>query len=188
MKRIVGLFFASLLLASCATFSNQAPKFTFFVTSTSQDDLISVSVPSLEAVNRLTTGLQVVGMDVQIKNNSDKPLTVRWADSSIEYNGKSHLVFLAGSYYSDAGKPMPDTHIRPGRGTTSGVVPADNVPAASAAAYGSNQGPFDPIYSKDITCHIAIKLGDESRVYAIRVLVEGENQPQTPGPTPSFLP
>ena len=188
MKRIVGLFFASLLLASCGTFSNIGPKFTFLVTSASQDDLVSVSVPGLETVNRLSTGLQVVGIDVQIKNNSDKPLTVRWADSSIEYKGKSHVVFLAGTFYSDAGKPMPDGHIRPGKRATAGVVPADNVPAAAATAYGSNQGSFDPIYSQDITCHVSIKLGDESRVYVIRVLVEGADQPQSPGPTPSILP
>ena len=152
-----------LVLVSCATFMNAGPPFTPTVSSLSQDDLVQVSVPSLEAVNKLSTGLQVVGVDIQVRNNSDKTLIIRWADSSIDYNGKSHMVFLNGHYYSDAGRVMPDTHVSPGREVTNGVIPTDNVPPTQSASYASNQAPFDPIYSKDITCHISINLGGEDR-------------------------
>ena len=136
-------------------------------------------------VNRLTTGNQVVGLDVEVHNKSDKTLTIKWADSSIEYDSKSHVVFLSGRFYSDAGKPMPDAYIGSGRSVTSFVVPADNVPSASATAYSANQAPFDPIRSKDITCHVSIKLGDELRVYVVRVLI-GETGPQSPVLTPAL--
>ena len=181
MKHLFALSCAVLVLASCASLIN-TPEFTATVTSPSQDDLVSVTVPSLETVNRLTTGLRVVGLDVQVKNNSDKPLTIKWADSSIEYNGKSHMVFLTDQYYSDAGKPMQDTHVSQGRKTISAIVPADNVP--SAKDYAQNGTSIDPIYSNDITCHLSIRLGDEARVYVIRVVVGG--QPQGPGVTPSL--
>ena len=45
-----------------------------------------------------------------------------------------------------------------------GVIPADVVPAPSSAAYAPNQAPFEPIYSKDITCRIPIDLGGEPRI------------------------
>lgn len=177
MKPIFALSCAVLVLASCQSFlSNGQPDFTFTVNSPYQDDLVLISVSGLEMVNRLTTGNQVVGLEVEIRNKSDKPLTIKWGDSSIEYNNKSHVVFLDGHFYSDAGKPMPDAYLPPGRRVTSGVVPADNVPSASSAAYGANQAPFDPIYSKDITCHVAIDLGGESRMYVVRVLIGGEDQ------------
>ena len=177
MKPIFALSCAVLVLASCQSFlSNGQPDFTFTVNSPYQDDLVLISVSGLEMVNRLTTGNQVVGLEVEIRNKSDKPLTIKWGDSSIEYNNKSHVVFLDGQFYSDAGKPMPDAYLPPGRRVTSGVVPANNVPSASSSAYGANQAPFDPIYSKDITCHVAIDLGGESRMYVVRVLIGGGDQ------------
>ena len=186
MKRFFALWCAVLVLASCQSFlSNGQPNFTFMVNSPYQDDLVQITVPSLEMVNRLTTGNQVVGLDVEVHNKSNKALTIKWGDSSIEYDNKSHVVFLGGSYYSDAGKPMPDGYVRPGRSATSFVAPADNVPSASATSYSANQAPFEPIRSKDITCHVSVKLGEESRVYVVRVLIEEAGQ-QSPAVTPSL--
>jgi hypothetical protein len=120
----------------------------------------------------MSTGIQVAGVDVQVQNKSDKPLTVKWSDSSIDYNGKSHVVFLVGRYFSDAGKGMPDSHIPPGGDVTNGVIPANSVPPVNSASYAPNQAPFDPIYSKNITCRVAINLGGEDRVYVVNVVIE----------------
>ncbi len=185
MKKFFALSCAVFVFASCQSFlSNGQPDFTFVVSSPYQDDLIQVSVPGLVMVNRLTTGNQVVGLNVEVHNKSDKSLTVKWGDSSIEYDNKSHMVFLNGRFYSDAGKPMPDAYIGAGRTATSGLIPADNVPSPSASAYNANHAPFEPLRSNDITCHISIKLGDETRVYVIRVVVGG--QQQGPVVTPSL--
>jgi hypothetical protein len=175
MKRLLALACAVLALGSCSTLSNSGPPFTVTVTSPSQDDLVQVTASGLETVNRLSTGLQVVGVDIQVQNKADKSLTIRWGDSSIDYNGKSHVVFLNGHYLSDAGRQMPDNHLSPGETITIGVIPADGVPAPSSAAYAPNQAPYEPIYSKDITCRISIDLGGEARLYVVNVLV-GEKQ------------
>ncbi len=175
MKRFLALSCVVFAFASCTTLSNSGPPFTATVTSPSQDDLVQVTASGLETVNRLSTGLQVVGVDIQVQNKSDKSLTIKWGDSSIDYNGKSHVVFLNGHYYSDAGKQMPDSHLSPGGTITMGVIPADVVPAPSSAAYAPNQAPYEPIYSKDITCRISIDLGGEARIYVVNVLI-GEKQ------------
>ncbi len=181
MKGVIVVLCSSLALMSCATLvktlQNSGPPFTFDVTSTAPDNLVQVTVPSLETVNRLTTGLQAVGADIQVKNSSDKPLTIRWRESSIDYNGKSHVVFLVGRYLSDAGRDMPDSHISPGGDVITGIVPASNVPSSSSAAYAPNQAPFEPMYSKNFTCRIAIYLGGEARVYVVNVVV-GEKPQQ----------
>src|SRR5208337_1233229 len=129
MKKLFLLLCAVAALVSCETTGfAPGPKYTFDVTAPYTDDLVKISVPNLETVNRLTTGLRVVGVDVQILNNSSKSLTIKWGDSSIDYNGKSHVVFLTGRFNSDAGKAMPDSHLGSGAKSTFGLIPADNVP------------------------------------------------------------
>ena len=171
MKKLFLLLCAVVALASCGTLGGGPGfKYTFDVTSSSADDLVTISVPSLETLNRLTTGLRVIGVDIQIRNSSSKPLTIKWGDSSIDYNGKSHVVFLTGHYNSDAGKAMPDSHLGAGAKSTYGLIPADNVPSAAAAMEAQSQ--IDPIYSKNITCGISVDLGGETRFYKVSVVIE----------------
>ena len=105
MKKLSVLLCAAFVLASCATlFSSHAPKFSFTVTDVYNDGQVEISVPDLETENSLTTGLQVVGLDIQVSNTSSKTFAIKWGDSSVDYNGKSHLIFLKGRFASDAGQ------------------------------------------------------------------------------------
>jgi hypothetical protein len=154
MKRYSLLALASLLLVSCMSyFTNSTPPFAFDVSSQSQDNLVAIRVPDLLMENRVSTGLQVVGLKIVIKNNSDKPLTIKWSDSVIAYKDKpdsptarQHAIFLSGHFYSDVGKNIPDSPIPPGDQIEVTVVPADNVPAAGG--YGMENQPFNPIYAR----------------------------------------
>jgi hypothetical protein len=171
MKKLSLLLCAVAALASCETFGvGSGPKYTFNVIAPYTDDLLEISVPSLETITRLTTGLRVVGVDVQIRNTSSKSVTVKWGDSSIDYNGKSHIVFLMGHFNSDAGKAMPDSHLGAGAKSTFGLIPADSVPSAAAAMQAQSE--IDPIYSKNITCGISVDLGGETRFYKVSVVIE----------------
>lgn len=168
MKRFSFLLSVVLALGSCQTFGfGPESKYTFAVVDPYNDDVVKFSVTGLEIVTRLTTGRQVVGLHVQIVNSSSNPLTIKWADSSIDYNGKSHDVFLSGHYYSDAAHSMPDTRLGPGSQIALIADPAENIPKPQQI-----QGDIQPIYSKDISCSLSVVMGSESRVYVIRVAVE----------------
>ena len=171
MKKLFILLCAVCALASCATFGLvPGPKFTFVVNDPYGDDAVKIDVPSLETVSRVSTGMQVVGVDIRIQNTSPKTFTVKWGDSSIAYDGKSRDIFLSGNYKSNVASKMPDAILFSHSRVSFAVYPADNVP--TAAEYQSSGTPIGAISSKDISCSIAINVAGEARVYQVRVLIE----------------
>lgn len=170
MKRLFLLSGIIIMVSSCASFlSNGAPDYTFTVTEPYQDDLVVMVVPGLQVQNRLSTGLQVIGVDLQVQNKSSKSLTIKWGDSSIDFQDKSHVIFLGGRYYSDAGKRMADSIVTAGAKVKDSIYPADYAPAANAAQTGVDY--FDPINAKEIICRITIDLGGEGRIYVVKITI-----------------
>ncbi len=65
---------------------------------------------------RYPATMTITGYELSLLNNSDKPLIIKWSNSSISIAGKNGLPFLSGMKYINAGNPSatPNTIIPPG--------------------------------------------------------------------------
>lgn len=68
------------------------------------------------------------GIEVLITNNTDKPQSINWNKSSLNWHNKSSPVFLSGMKYIDAGKgSIPNTAIGTNKTVRTTIYPANNV-------------------------------------------------------------
>lgn len=133
MKKNHFCFLASIVLAlvlsSCMTITKSvnAPvetgDITIEVKKIIQEKGLGWWTMGIPITTTKTKGLQVV-----ITNNTDKPQSINWNQSSINWLNYSSPVFLSGMKYSQAGQgTIPNTALGAGKSVTIDVYPANNV-------------------------------------------------------------
>ena len=125
MKNIIILLFSVILVSSASTPERPEPEFHTSITS---DEAAPVEVSARVIGKNLARGrIGISGISVTITNTSDSVVRVRWEDSSIVYGENTHLVFLSGMKYIDAGKVFPVNAIPPGETLSTTVYSADQI-------------------------------------------------------------
>ncbi len=170
MKRLTLAILPAILLASCMTLPAERPLSDFGVTATSEkgSGMADVKVSSvlwhngglIAYVGTREPGF--FGISVSISNKTDKLLRVNWVKSSVFYGGKSHVPFIDGEKYKDAGSPPPDL-----------IVPASA--SAETAVYSSsqilyNQGwQLDVIEGDRVSLILCLVSGDSEDIYTVDI-------------------
>jgi hypothetical protein len=95
------------------------------------------------------------------------PITIQWDQSSINFGGTSHQVFLDGQKYIDAGRGSPNQVIAAGMNVSRAVFPADNV------VYTGSDWMIREIKESEVSVLLAVKVNNEDRFYTVTFTVEG---------------
>jgi hypothetical protein len=149
-------------LSSCATI-----KFQSSVDDKYNDGAVVITVLGVERDTAL--GFGAAGIDFAIQNGTDSPITIKWNNSTIDYNGSSHQVFLTGEKFIDAGREIPDRTIAQGSQIQIGVFPADNV-VFREGQYGGWS--INPINATRVSATVCASVSGSDRYYTANVTVE----------------
>lgn len=68
------------------------------------------------------------GIEILITNNTDKPQSINWNKSSLNWHNKSSPIFISGMKYIEAGKAsIPNTAIGANKTIKTTIYPANNI-------------------------------------------------------------
>lgn len=68
------------------------------------------------------------GLELLITNNTDKPQSINWNQSSLNWHGRSSSIFMSGGKYSQAGEgSIPNTAVGVGKSVKVTIYPSTNV-------------------------------------------------------------
>lgn len=68
------------------------------------------------------------GLELLITNNTDKPQSINWNQSSLNWHGGSSSIFMEGQKYSKSGEAsIPNTAIGVGKSVRVTIYPSKNV-------------------------------------------------------------
>ena len=167
-KLMVVIAVVVMVLLGCVTTPTEPAKFTATVDDSYKDGAVVVVGLGLE-VERSWGRTEFRGVTIGIKNLTKLPVIVVWDQSSINYGGTSHAVFLDGQKYIDAGRGVPNQVIAAGMYVTHAVFPADNVFYISSQYGGWN---LKPILAEEVSVLLSVKVGGEDRFYTVTFVVE----------------
>lgn len=133
MKKIsLGLIVVLLVsvLSSCMTYSMKV------IAPVDKDEQVSIEIKKIIQEKQLgwwaflipITPTETQGFEVLITNKTDKPQSINWNLSSLNWHGRSSSIFVEGSKYIQAGEnSIPNTAVGVNKTVKIEIYPAKNV-------------------------------------------------------------
>jgi len=174
MKKIAITTLAILSVVACASMEPLPLDWNYMIKDPYQDHALNIIVTHVYqhfegGFKGYQGGLE--GIKVSFQNATSKPIVINWNKSALEYNGRSHRVFITGQKYIDAGKAVPDQVVVPGSQVDVGVYPADSIYFVSGTYGGWRKSGF---WTDTISCLICVSIDAEERFYTANITIDAQ--------------